>query len=120
MIQFRYVSTSEFPTVGADLMATHINAAIDARGSCHLALSGGRAPWELFGVLARQYAGENIGEQPHAAQQLVRPFAFAAQRPEGQAAAQAPAHPHRHADMRLQSHVRKGGLVYRRLRRQLI
>jgi len=53
MIQFRYVATEEFAREGAALMASHINEAIDARGVCHLALSGGRAPWELFGVLAR-------------------------------------------------------------------
>jgi len=52
MIQFRYVATEEFASAGAELMATHITRAIDDRGACHLALSGGRAPWELFGVLA--------------------------------------------------------------------
>ncbi|MFN8051756.1 MAG: 6-phosphogluconolactonase [Acidimicrobiales bacterium] len=54
MIQFRYVATEEFASVGAAFMAEHINHAIEQRGSCHLALSGGRAPWELFGVLARR------------------------------------------------------------------
>lgn len=54
MIEFRYVATEEFAAAGADLVVEHITAAIDARGACHLALSGGRAPWELFGVLARR------------------------------------------------------------------
>lgn len=54
MIEFRYVSTAEFPIVGAQLMADDIRAAIDARGECHLALSGGRAPWALFGLLAKE------------------------------------------------------------------
>src|SRR4029079_1371963 len=54
MIDFRNVSTEEFASVGATYMAEHISAAISDRGQCHLALSGGRAPWELFGVLARQ------------------------------------------------------------------
>ncbi|HNI34570.1 MAG TPA: 6-phosphogluconolactonase [Microthrixaceae bacterium] len=53
MIEFRYVAPEEFAPEGAALMAAHITRAIDARGACHLALSGGRAPWELFGVLAR-------------------------------------------------------------------
>lgn len=53
MIDFRYVATEEFASAGAELMATHINKAIGNRGACHLALSGGRAPWEMFGVLAR-------------------------------------------------------------------
>ena len=53
MIEFRYVATDEFAPEGAALMAHHITKAIDERGACHLALSGGRAPWELFGVLAR-------------------------------------------------------------------
>lgn len=54
MIQVRYVGESEFAQVGADLLAERIVEAIDARGECHLALSGGRAPWELFGVLGRR------------------------------------------------------------------
>lgn len=53
MIQVRYVGTDEFPHVGADLLAERIAEAVEARGVCHLALSGGRAPWELFGVLSR-------------------------------------------------------------------
>lgn len=54
MIEFRYVSTAEFPSIGAQLMAADISAALDARGECHLALSGGRAPWALFGLLAKE------------------------------------------------------------------
>ena len=54
MIEFRHVATEEFAAAGADLVAEHITRACDARGVCHLALSGGRAPWELFGVLARK------------------------------------------------------------------
>ena len=54
MIEFRYVATEEFARSGATLMADLIRRALDERGSCHLALSGGRAPWEMFGVLARE------------------------------------------------------------------
>ena len=51
---FREVPTSEFAAAGAVLMATHIRDALELRGSCHLAVSGGRAPWAMFGVLARE------------------------------------------------------------------
>ncbi|NLA36512.1 MAG: 6-phosphogluconolactonase [Actinobacteria bacterium] len=54
MIQVRYVGTDEFAQIGADLLAERIVDAVEARGACHLALSGGRAPWELFGVLGRR------------------------------------------------------------------
>lgn len=54
MIQVRYVGTDEFAQIGADLLAERIVDAVKARGACHLALSGGRAPWELFGVLGRR------------------------------------------------------------------
>ena len=54
MIQVRYVGTEEFANIGADLLAERILDAVKARGECHLALSGGRAPWELFGVLGRR------------------------------------------------------------------
>lgn len=53
MITFHNVTTDEFASRGAELVAARIRAAIDERGVCHVAASGGRAPWELFGVLAR-------------------------------------------------------------------
>lgn len=54
MIQFRYIGTDEFAQVGAELLAERIDEAVAERGVCHLAVSGGRAPWELFGVLGRR------------------------------------------------------------------
>lgn len=54
MIQFRYIGTDEFAQVGAELLAERIDEAVAERGVCHLAVSGGRGPWELFGVLGRR------------------------------------------------------------------
>ncbi|HEV3092973.1 MAG TPA: 6-phosphogluconolactonase [Solirubrobacteraceae bacterium] len=39
---------------GAELMAAHARAAIDARGSFSVAVSGGRTPWAMFAELAAQ------------------------------------------------------------------
>ncbi|MEZ5322083.1 MAG: 6-phosphogluconolactonase [Microthrixaceae bacterium] len=53
MIDFRTIDPDQFATQGAELMAALVRDVIDRRDVCHLAVSGGRAPWALFGELAR-------------------------------------------------------------------
>jgi 6-phosphogluconolactonase len=46
------VAPDELATATATRLATSIDEAVAARGVCHLALSGGRTPWDSFAELA--------------------------------------------------------------------
>jgi 6-phosphogluconolactonase len=42
----------EVARAGADLVVATIQTAVSERGGCAIALSGGRTPWQMLGILA--------------------------------------------------------------------
>ncbi len=51
-LTFVEAPAARFAAAAANLLADELSSAIEARGVAHLALSGGRSPWVIFGHLA--------------------------------------------------------------------